>query len=33
MCYENVRLQLDNYHLKTHMISIDMGCCDIVLGE
>ena len=31
-CYENVRLQLDDYHLKTHMFAIDMGGCDVVLG-
>jgi hypothetical protein len=31
-CYENVRLQIDDYHLKSHMFSIDMGGCDIVLG-
>ena len=30
---ENVRLQLGDYHLKTHMFSIVMGGCDIVLGE
>jgi len=29
---ENVRLQIGHYHLKSHMVSIDMGCCDIVLG-
>ena len=29
---ENVRLQLGDYHLKTHMFSIDMGGCDIVMG-
>lgn len=29
---ENVGLQLGYYHLKTHMFSIDMGGCDIVLG-
>ena len=30
-CCENVRLQLGDYHLKTHMFSIDMGRYDIVL--
>jgi hypothetical protein len=30
--YENVCLQIGDYHLKSHMFSIDMGCCDIVLG-
>jgi hypothetical protein len=30
--YENVRLQIGDYHLKSHMFSIDMGGCDIVLG-
>jgi hypothetical protein len=29
---ENVRLQIGEYHLKSHMFSIDMGSCDIVLG-
>ena len=29
---ENVKLQMGDYHLKTHMFSIDMGGCDIVLG-
>jgi hypothetical protein len=29
---ENVRLQIGNYHLKSHMFVIDMGGCDIVLG-
>jgi hypothetical protein len=29
---ENVRLQIGQYHLKSHMFSIDMGGCDIVLG-
>ena len=27
-----MRLQLGDYHLKTHMLAIDMGGCDIVLG-
>jgi hypothetical protein len=30
--YENVRLQIVDYHLKSHMFAIDMGGCDIVLG-
>jgi hypothetical protein len=29
---ENVCLQIGDYHLKSHIISIDMGGCDIVLG-
>jgi hypothetical protein len=29
---ENVRLQIGDYHLKSHMFSIDMGGYDIVLG-
>jgi hypothetical protein len=29
---ENVHLQNGNYHLKSHMFSIDMGGCGIVLG-
>jgi hypothetical protein len=29
---ENVCLQIGDYHLKSHMFSIDMGGCDIVLG-
>jgi hypothetical protein len=29
---KNVRLQINDYHLKYHMFSIDMGGCDIVLG-
>jgi hypothetical protein len=29
---ENVYLQIGDYHLKSHMFSIDMGGCDIVLG-
>ena len=29
---ENVRLQIGDYHLKSHMFYIDMGGCDIVLG-
>jgi hypothetical protein len=27
-----VRLQIGDYHLKSHMFAIDMGCCDIMLG-
>jgi hypothetical protein len=27
---ENVRLQIGDYHLKSHMLAIDMGGCDIV---
>jgi hypothetical protein len=30
-CFENVHLQIGQYHLKSHMFSIDMGDCDIVL--
>jgi hypothetical protein len=30
--YENVCLQIGDYHLKSHMFVIDMGGCDIVLG-
>jgi len=29
---ENVKLQMGDYRLKTHMFSIAMGGCDIVLG-
>jgi hypothetical protein len=29
---ENVCLQIGQYHLKSHMFSIDMGGCDIVLS-
>jgi hypothetical protein len=29
---ENVRLQIGQYHMKSHMFSIDMGGCVIVLG-
>jgi hypothetical protein len=29
---ENVGLQIGDYHLKSHMFSIDMGGCNIVLG-
>jgi hypothetical protein len=31
-CCKNVCLQINDYHLKSHMFSIDMGGCDIVLG-
>jgi hypothetical protein len=31
-CCENVRLQIGDYHLQSHMFSIDMGGCDVVLG-
>jgi hypothetical protein len=31
-CCENVHLQIDYYHLKSHMFAINMGDCDIVLG-
>jgi hypothetical protein len=31
-CCENVCLQIGDYHLKSHMFSIDMGGCDIMLG-
>jgi hypothetical protein len=30
--FENMCLQIGDYHLKSHMFSIDMGGCDIVLG-
>jgi len=29
---ENIKLQMGDYHLKTHMFVINMGGCDIVLG-
>jgi hypothetical protein len=29
---ENFKLQMGYYHMKTHMLSISMGDCDIVLG-
>jgi hypothetical protein len=32
-CCENAHLQISYYHLKSHMFIIDMGGCDIVLGE
>jgi hypothetical protein len=31
--YENVCLQIGDYHLKSHMFAIDMRGCDIVLGR
>jgi hypothetical protein len=30
--FENVCLQIGDYHLKSHMFVIDMGGCDIMLG-
>ena len=30
---ENYKLQMGDYHLKTHMFAIDMGICNIVLGD
>jgi hypothetical protein len=30
--YENVHLQIGDYHLKSNMFVVDMGGCDIVLG-
>ena len=30
--YENVCLQIGDYHLKSHMFAIDMGGCEILLG-
>jgi hypothetical protein len=30
---ENVRLQMGDYRVKTHLFFINMGGCDIVLGE
>jgi hypothetical protein len=29
---ENFYLQIGDHHLKSHMFSIDMGSCDILLG-
>jgi hypothetical protein len=29
---ENVHLQIGQYNMKSHMFTIDMGGCDIVLG-
>ena len=31
--FENVCLQIGQYNLKYHMFTINMGGCDIVLGE
>ena len=31
-CCENFKLQMEDYHLKTHMFVIEMCGCDIVLG-
>jgi len=31
--YENIKLQMGDYHLKTHMFSIEMGSCDTSLGS
>ena len=31
-CCENVKLQMGDSHLKTHMFAIEMGGCDIALG-
>lgn len=30
--YKNIKLQMGDYHLKTHMFPIDMGGYGIVLG-
>lgn len=30
--YENIKLQMRDYHFKTHMLAINMGGYDIVLG-
>jgi hypothetical protein len=30
-CCENVHLQIGQYHLKSHIFSIDMDSCDIML--
>jgi len=29
---ENVKLEMSDYRLKSHMLAIEMGGCDIVLG-
>jgi len=29
--YENIKYQMGDYHLKTHIFSIEMGGCDIIL--
>jgi hypothetical protein len=31
-CCENAHLQIGDHHLKSHMFTIDMGGCDIMLG-
>jgi hypothetical protein len=31
-CCKNVRLQIGQYHMKSHMFAINLGGCDIVLG-
>lgn len=31
-CSENIKLKMGDYHLKTHMFSIEMGGYDIFLG-
>ena len=31
-CCENIKLQMRDYHLKTHMFAINKGGCDNVLG-
>jgi hypothetical protein len=31
-CCENLRLQIGHYHLKSHIVFIEMGGCDSVLG-
>lgn len=28
---EHIKLQMEDYHLKTHMFVIEMGVCDILL--
>lgn len=30
---ENIKLYMGDYHLKTHMFSIEMGGCDIFLSS
>jgi len=30
--FENMKLQMGDYHLKTHMFLVEMGGCNIVLG-
>jgi hypothetical protein len=29
---ENVKIKIREYHLKYQMFSIEMGCCDVVIG-